>query len=70
MRQRNDTGYPLTVATLPPVVVEPGDTIDNPDPVIGFTPVDDKPTRSRRSAQSTDAAPETTPAPAADGQEA
>lgn len=41
MRQRNDSGYPIAVHAEPPFPVEPGDTVDFPDPIAGLTPVDE-----------------------------
>jgi hypothetical protein len=40
MRQRNDTGYPLTVAADPPFEVPAGETIEHPDRVAGLTQLD------------------------------
>lgn len=44
MRQRNDTGHPLTAHTDPPQVIEPGQTIEYPVLVVGLTVLDDEPT--------------------------
>lgn len=41
MRQRNDSGYPIAVHAERPFPVEPGDTVDFPDPVAGLTPIDE-----------------------------
>ena len=41
MRQRNDSGQPLTVHTDPPRVVAPDEVIDHDDYVIGLTAVDE-----------------------------
>ena len=47
MRQRNDGGYSLLVAADPPFMVEPGQTVDHPDPITGLTelaePAEDEP---------------------------
>lgn len=40
MRHRNDTDRPLTVATVPPQTVEPGEEVDTPDHVAGMTCLD------------------------------
>lgn len=41
MRQRNDGAYPLVANTDPPQVVQPGEAIEHPEPLIGFTPIPD-----------------------------
>jgi hypothetical protein len=40
VRQRNDNDHPLYVHTDPPQTVEPGDTVDWPDLVVGLTPLE------------------------------
>lgn len=57
MRQRNDSGQPLTVHTDPPQLLEPGAVIDHDTYVVGLTVVDDevdsapKPTADAAAAQ-------------------
>lgn len=56
MRQRNDTGWPLTVHTDPPQLLEPGAVIDHDTYVVGLTAVDEvdaapKPTADAAVAQ-------------------
>lgn len=44
MRQRNDTSDQLFVqAADPPFTVEPGETIDYKNPIIGMTAVEEEP---------------------------
>jgi hypothetical protein len=43
VRQRNDTGQPLTVHTDPPQLLEPGDEVDHDTYVIGLTLLDPPP---------------------------
>ncbi|WP_372672579.1 hypothetical protein [Amycolatopsis kentuckyensis] len=61
MRQRNDTPWPVTVPQIP-AEVQPGETIDWPDPITGLTPVD-PPQETAPPEESEPADPATLPQP-------
>jgi hypothetical protein len=47
--QRNGSDHPLDVMAIP-ATVQPGDTIDWPDPIVGFEPVKDEPKPTRKTS--------------------
>ncbi len=49
MLQRNATDHPLDVMAIP-ATVQPGDTVDWPDPIVGFEEVPEPPT-TRKAAK-------------------
>jgi hypothetical protein len=51
VRQRNDQDHELVVHTIPPQTVQPGDTVDWDDPVVGLTVLDDDPEPAAEPAE-------------------
>lgn len=49
MLQRNSGDHPLDVMAIP-ATVQPGDTVDWPEPIVGFEPVEAEPKPTRKTA--------------------
>jgi len=47
--QRNSGDHPLDVMAIP-ATVQPGDTVDWPEPIVGFEPVEAEPKPTRKTA--------------------